>query len=854
MSLKEYKGKRDFRRSPEPKGKTSQTPGQQFVVQKHAASRLHYDFRLELDGVLKSWAVPKGPSLNPSTKALAVQVEDHPLDYAGFEGVIPKGEYGGGTVMVWDRGTWEPEGDAAKQLRAGKLKFQLHGEKLNGGWSLVRMAGRAGEGGKNWLLIKQRDKAARARGISAARDAESVLSGRSMDEIASDADRVWQSNRSTNGASGKTTTKNKRAADKSLQAIAAKLSGARKSPWPRKFKPQLATLASEIPSGDGWLHELKFDGYRLLAMIHDGRVRLVTRNGNDWTHRFRATEKALAGLPVTSTILDGEIVSLNDEGVSDFQQLQNVMKRGDDAALVYYLFDIPYFEGYDLTQVALSDRKALLARVMSSAGTDKNGIIRYSDHIQGKGDEVFAHACRSSLEGIISKKANSAYEQQRAATWLKIKCLKRQEFIICGYTRPSGSRVGFGALILGYYEGKKLQYAGRVGTGFTRQSLRDLKAELKRRHADSSPFSGTLKREHSRGVIWVRPELVCEIEFTEWTDDGLLRHPSFQGLREDKPPEQIRRELPKPISQLQTSAKSQNTTKAMTQNDGEATIAGVRITNPGRIVYPEQGLTKLQLAEFYESIADWILPFIQNRPLTLVRCPSGSTGKCFYQKHLTDSLPDALRGVMVQERGKKSEYVVLDDLTGLISLVQMGVLEIHPWLASAKELEKPDRIIFDLDPDPGVGWDRVVAAAREVRKRIERHNLQTFVQTSGGKGLHVVIPLKPKKSWDEVKAFAKSVAQAMAHDDPSAYIATASKAKRKGKIFIDYLRNSRGATAVSPYSTRARTGAPVATPLRWEELSKIDAANHYTVANLPRRLSALTENPWKDFFFTRQSL
>jgi bifunctional non-homologous end joining protein LigD len=577
MSLKEYKRKRNFKKTPEPSGNAGKNaPGRQFVIQKHAARRLHYDFRLELDGTLKSWAVPKGPSLDPGVKALAVEVEDHPLEYATFEGVIPQGEYGGGTVMVWDRGTWEPEVDAAEGLKQGKLKFRLHGEKLSGSWALVRMARRAGEDRSNWLLIKHRDEAARpdAKSDILARKPRSVLSGRTMDEIASDADRVWSSNGKSaaksrdkkaarkqvsnskrqprNGATKKAAARksNSPLNDKDL----ANLPGARRGKQPVEFRPQLATLASGVPGGDGWLHELKFDGYRALAFIENGKVRLISRNGNDWTDRFQAVADALAQLPIKNAILDGEVVSLDEGGLSNFQQLQNQLQRGDDDSLVIYLFDLPHCEGYDLTQTPLVERKEVLARLVLSANPKNEGTLRYSDHIQGQGETVLQHACRSAMEGVVCKRADSTYQGARSSSWVKVKCLKEQEFVIAGYTKPEGSRLGFGALLLGYYNEKgELVYAGKVGTGFTTQSLRELAAELKKRRTDSSPYAAPPKGIRRRGIMWVKPELVAQVQFGEWTSDGRLRQPSFQGLRDDKPPSKISREMPKSPAALQDS-------------------------------------------------------------------------------------------------------------------------------------------------------------------------------------------------------------------------------------------------------------------------------------------------------------
>jgi bifunctional non-homologous end joining protein LigD len=898
MGLKEYKHKRNFKKTPEPAGRNVKAGrGRHFVVQKHDASRLHYDFRLEHDGVLKSWAVPKGPSLDPSVKSLAVQVEDHPLEYAKFEGIIPQGEYGGGTVMVWDRGTWEPEADADKGLKSGKLKFTLHGKKLHGSWSLVRMSGRAGEDGKNWLLIKHRDAAAKsATQVDILKQEPlSVLSNRDLDEIAADADATWSSKtkRSGNGKP-KSSTKSKvrkvkttrRAVKKKRNAAPlaaselAKLPYARRAAQPKEFGPQLATLTNQVPEGDGWLHELKFDGYRILAHIEGARkVRLISRNGKDWTARFRVVADAISDLPLKAGLLDGEVVALDNGGVSNFQRLQNSLKTGNDASLVYYVFDAPYLDGYDLTNVPLLQRKEVLARVVHSAHPKNDGRVRYSDHIEGHGAHVLQRACQSGMEGIIAKRAEGVYHQFRTPDWLKIKCTKQQEFVIGGYTKPEGSRIGFGALLLGYYANGELIYAGRVGTGFTQQSLKQLAAELKKRTLVESPFTNPPTGAERRGVTWVKPELVGEVEFTEWTSDGRLRHPSFCGLREDKPAKAVIRENPKVIGTSPRShshngraqkgsaimrTTSKKSIKTASRNllskrssavaaDG-VSVAGVRLTHPDRVLYAEDKITKRDLAEYYERVADWILPYVAGRPLTLVRCPEGYMGECFFQKHLTGSLPDAIRGVMVDVKGKQEEYVAIDDVAGLVGLVQMGVLELHPWPAREDNLDRPDMLVFDLDPGEGTTWKDVVAGARELRERLEAAGLTTFLRTSGGKGLHVVVPLARRNSWDEFKAFAKSVADTMTRDAPERYIATMSKAKRRGKLFIDYLRNQRGATAIASYSTRRRRGAPVATPIGWDELSSRTRPDKFTIENLPKRLNKLKKDPWADFFKTRQTI
>jgi len=911
MSLKEYQRKRDFRKTPEPAPKVkSSGKGLQFVVQKHAASRLHYDFRLELDGTLKSWAVPKGPSLDPSVKALAVHVEDHPLDYAGFEGVIPQGQYGGGTVMVWDRGTWEPEGEnPSAAYRQGKLKFRLHGEKLKGSWALVRMGGRAGEGGKNWLLIKHDDKAARrtADFDVTVKKAKSVVSKRTIEQIAAAEDRVWQSDRGVDGdhrkngaATARRTAKKaalkkiakkavamkspaktragakrikkkvKRAARPVSAKDAAALPGARPARQPHAFKPQLATLSTEAPQGDRWVHELKFDGYRMLAVFRDGKVRLITRRGNDWTQRFKSVADALEELPITQAILDGEVVSLDEKGISNFQKLQNQLKRGDVQSLAFYLFDVPHFEGYDLTDTPLIERKNFLQRILAAHGDPSSGTLRYSEHIEGEGMTVWKEACHGALEGIISKRVDSKYQQARSPAWLKTKCTRRQEFVIGGFTAPSGARTHFGALLLGYYDDGKLIYAGKVGTGFTAQSLGDVYRELKPRKFDAPPFANPPRGYDARGVTWVRPELVAEVEFSEWTADGQLRIPSFQGLRDDKPPLQIVREEPKIMPANATATSTRRQAAAKPSSDGksaskparrrarptteEAVVAGIRISSPEDVVYPGYGVTKLDLARYYESVADWVLPYLERRPLTLVRCPQGQSRRCFFQKHMGGAMPKAVHGVKIKEKAGTDTYLAVRDIAGVIALVQFRVLEFHPWPAREDKIERPDMLVFDLDPGEGLDWKAVVQGAKDARDCLEALGLQTFLRTSGGKGLHVCAPLARRNTWDELKEFAHGVADTMVRAAPDRYTANMSKAKRRGKIFVDYLRNQRGATAVASYSTRARTGAPIAVPLAWDELSIKLKPDKYTVENIHKRLTRGFKDPWKDFFQVKQSI
>lgn len=834
MSLASYRRKRNFRITPEPGGDTrgSTSPRRQYVIQHHDASRLHFDFRLELDGVLKSWAVPKGPSLDPEDRVLAVHVEDHPLDYAGFEGVIPEQQYGAGPVQIWDRGTWTPLGDPARDYQRGKLKFELHGERLHGRWSLVRMSGRAGEDGKNWLLIKSRDKAAMpGDGHRLAQETlTSIVSGRTLPQIAAQPDRLWQGG----GA--------QEIEPEGLALPAA----ARSQSLPKEFRPQLATLVSDPPAGDEWLHELKYDGYRLLARC-DEQVRLLTRNGNDWTDRFPKIARAVAELGVRGTLLDGELVMLDQRGATDFGALQNSLNNGRDDDLAYYVFDLPYVEGHDLTDATQLERKTVLKQLLERV--PDGGAIRYSDHIRGQGRDVVAQACRLGLEGIVSKRAEAPYRQRRSRNWVKSKCLKRQEFVVVGWTDPSGSRSHFGALLLAYYDEGELVYSGRVGTGFDRQTLEELGTRLADFEQTESPLAHRRQSVRGAEIHWVAPELVVEVEFTDWTADGLLRHPAFQGLREDKPPKSVRREAPMSPQKL-TPAKRQ---KARPAKD-DARVAGIHISSPDRVVYPEQGITKRVLAEYYADIADYMLPYVAHRPLTVVRCPQGRQQKCFYQKHATEGLPEAVGQVTIQENDDAAQYITIDDASGLVALVQMGALEFHPWGSRNDRLEKPDTLIFDLDPGPDAPWGLVVAGAQEIRSRLSRAGLESYVRTSGGKGLHVVAPLTRRQSWDVLKQFARQLAESIARDAPEQFVATASKAVRHGKVYIDYLRNSRGATAVANYSTRARAGAPVAAPLSWQELSAGVSPDQYRVNNLRTRFDALKADPWEGYHEQRQSI
>jgi bifunctional non-homologous end joining protein LigD len=893
--LDEYRRKRDFRRTPEPAGQSrgrAKGAGGSFVVHKHAAQRLHYDLRLEQDGVLRSWAVPKGPEIDPGEKRLAVEVEDHPLEYGEFEGVIPKGEYGGGTVMLWDRGRWRP----LHEPEEDRIEFVLEGQKLSGSWTLVRMSGERSDGGKNWLLIRHKlDKATGKRAVrhdparngkaraEEAAEERSVVSGRTMKQIASDRDAVWTSE----GLQGEVPG--------AKRPEAGSVAGARKHTLTEEPEPQLATLVDEAPGGDGWLHEIKFDGYRILARIErkregrDEEVTLISRNGKDWTGRFPEIAALLAGLPGDEALLDGEVVAFEPDGSSSFRRLQEALSAERTDRLVYQAFDLLHLDGYDLSRSLQAERKRALERLLAGAGFGASGTVRFTDHLTGKGPAFLERVCGLGLEGIISKRRDAPYRGGRGRAWLKVKCTRHEELLVGGFTEPAGSRSGFGALLLGAYDEEgRLVYTGKVGTGFGERQLRDLHARLRELEVDEPPFDPA---PPGRGVHWVEPQLVAEVEFSEWTRDGALRHPSFRGLREDKDPSEI--VLPaearagtaagaEPGPATGAAAKDRRKVQGVAKGGAakggaegaggksgwkrqvrpgagrpgkdEAVVAGVRLSSPDRVLFPEQGVTKLALAEYYEDIEEWILPFLRERPLSLVRCPQGRADGCFFQKHPTEEMAPEVPRIEIEESDGPAPYLYIGSLPDVIAMVQQGVLELHVWGSRVDDVEHPDILVFDLDPSPEVPWSEMLRVARELRERLQELGLESFVRTTGGKGLHLVVPLVPKLAWDEAKEFAQAVAQAHQQDDRSRITTNMSKAKRRGKIFLDYLRNGRGATAIASYSTRARPRAPVATPVRWDELGGALRPDRYDVDNLRRRLAALRSDPWEGFDDSRRAI
>ena len=780
-SLDLYRAKRDFARTTEPTGAKLPTSGKGFVVQKHAASRLHYDFRLELDGVLVSWAVTRGPSANPDDKRLAVRTEDHPLDYARFEGLIPKGEYGGGTVMLWDNGIWEPiEGkDPRKTLPEGHLHFILHGRRMQGEWILFRLKPRAKERGENWILRKVNDSFAGGSDDLISHHLTSIDSGRTMDEI----------------AAGKPVSESK--------ASNAKDSG------PPPFQPvQLATLVDHVPAGDRWLHELKYDGYRTLLAISGDNGRAYTRSGLDWSDRFAGLIADATKLGAESALIDGEAVVILPDGRTSFQGLQAALKD-DPGQIDYMAFDLLALNGEDLTGRPLLERKEMLAKLIG----DGVGHIRYSDHIVGRGEQLFERFCSAGLEGVISKRVDARYAGTRSGSWVKTKCIRRQEFVIVGWL-PSDKRRGSRSLLLGVHDKGTLRFAGKVGTGFSADEMERL-LKLMAPLAQKTP-TVEAPRAAVREARWITPKLVVEVAFAEFTDEGVLRHSSYLGLREDKKPEAVVLEIEAPVARV-------------TQ---PTSTSGVKISNRDRVIFPEGKLTKGELADYYEAVADIMLPWAGSRPISLVRCPQGRDKKCFFQKHDAGSFGDDVKQVGILEKdGHEEPYLFVDAPAGLLTCVQMGTIEFHGWGARIGDVEKPDRLVFDLDPDEGLAFKDVVSAAVHLQDVLAQMGLVTFPMVTGGKGVHVIAPLTPSAEWPQVKDFAHRFATALSQADPDRFTAALAKAKRTGKIFIDYLRNQRGATAVMPYSARSRPFAPIAVPLSWEELRTLDGPDHWHIGD-----------------------
>ena len=875
--LARYRSMRDFHVTAEPSGggktKPRVTGALPFVIQKHAASHLHYDFRLGWNGVLKSWAVAKGPSYFPGDRRLAVQVEDHPMEYGGFEGIIPAGQYGGGTVMVWDQGTWTPQPgyeNVDAGLRDGSLKFVMHGTKMKGKWTLVRMGGKAANERKpNWLLIKEHDDLERGKDDPCVTEdsPNSVVTGRSIEEIAQQEDHVWNSKETARGEAWyRQEPRAKAAAVVARPPPDAKLGldlkGLPKEAQPSFVKPQLALEATSPPDSGGWLHELKLDGYRIQARKDGAKVQMLTRSGLDWTHRIPAVAEAVGALPVAKITLDGEVVVLGPDGTTNFADLQAAFQEGAKKPLTYFCFDLLHVEGRNPRELELRKRKALLAEVLE--GQDE--IVRFSEHLETGGLEMFHKACELHAEGIISKRAAGKYVSGRSGDWLKSKCLREQEFVIGGYTFSSDGDDRVGSLLIGYYREGKLVYAGRTGTGFTQKMRRMLKTQLHALEVERAAFA-TVPGDARRGAIWVKPALVAQVRFATWTADDLVRQAAFLGLREDKAAKDVRREeatvAPRPkgsgVWDSPASTVAAKTVKApgSTPKKAAATASSVpvRLTHPEKVLDTETGLTKRELAEYYWAVASRMLPHIEGRPLSLVRCPEGSGKPCFFQKHVNHMLPPGIGGVDVPDKktGKVEQYITLDTTEALAGLAQMGVLEVHPWGSRNDDLEHPDRLIFDLDPDETLPWSAVTDAADEVRSRLKKAGLTTFLKTTGGKGLHIVAPIAAENSWAEIKQLAHDFVLAMERKNPSLYLTKMTKAARKGKIYLDYLRNERGATAVAPYSPRARMGAPVSLPMPWKDL-QLPKRPVFHVKEFDEWKSRLSTDPWKAMLGLRQSV
>jgi bifunctional non-homologous end joining protein LigD len=906
--LKTYREKRNFAETQEPSGEAAAAKGEglAFVIQKHDATRLHYDFRVEWEGVLKSWAVTRGPSYDTSDKRLAVRTEDHPMDYGDFEGTIPKGSYGGGTVMLWDRGTWEPQGDAAAELEAGNLKMILHGEKLKGKWALIRMKPRPGEKRENWLLIKEKDELADP-GHDVLKEDKSVKTGRSLDEIAAGHEEwtrktVSPADAEAARAIAKAGSKKKPGAKAKPEktdeteepALAAKPKAARKAgsklsaepdqlaePAPAKatgkrtakpakgmarstkvpeFRPlQLATLVDAAPSGGDWLNEMKYDGYRILIAIGGGKAKIYTRNALDWTDRFAFLLPAIAELPCDSAVIDGELVAFDADGKTDFSTLQQHLKDG--GALACFCFDLLMLDGVEMEAKPLTERKQALEALLKG---HEQPVLLYSEHVAGSGPAMLRQICAAGHEGIIAKRADAPYRAGRSTGWVKAKCTKRQEFVIGGFSPSDKKGRAFSSILIGVNEDGKFLYRGRVGSGFDDDALEDLAKRFKTIARDKSAFAD-LPRPIARTSKYVEPKLVAEIDFAEFTADGQVRHGVFKGLREDKPAEAVVDEKAKPTKKLAAAAAV--ATETASEKPPEAPreavsrgakavvtkVAGITLSHPERVVFASQAVTKLDLAEYYEAVSERMLTYAGGRPLSLVRCPGGRQKACFFQKHDSGGFPDGIKKIPIAEKdGGTADYLYVDDAAGLVAAVQMNTLEFHIWGADIRDVEKPERIVFDFDPDESLTFADVKSAAFDMRDRLKALGLESFALVTGGKGVHVVVPLSRKQAWPEVKGFARDMAYLLEREEPTRFVATMSKAKRKGRIFVDWLRNERGSTAVAPFSTRSRENAPVAVPVGWDELQELEAANLFHPKDVLARLAE--PDPWAGYADVKQSL
>ncbi|MGJ7506025.1 DNA ligase D [Variovorax sp. GT1P44] len=830
--LERYWSKRDFAITSEPRGerKAGKSRALSFVIQKHAASRLHYDFRLELDGVLLSWALPKGPSFDPSEKRMAIHVEDHPLSYGSFEGTIPPKQYGAGTVIVWDNGTWEPVGDPRDGLAKGKLLFHLHGQKLAGLWELVKIA-KGGERQEPWILFKKRDGFARPK---AEYDVVSAL----PDSVI--AKPLKKASASAEAISTSRKPRRKVQADKGLP-------GAVTAPLPAKMDPQLATLATGVPASGDWIYEIKFDGYRLMTRIQDGKATLVTRGGHDWSAKMPTLARELEQLGVRSAWLDGEIVVLDEKGLPKFNALQNAFDRkASTEQIVYFLFDLPYFEGYDLREAPLGARRQLLEEFLKERGTDR---IRFSAAFDADPASILASAQRIGLEGVIAKRTDAPYASRRTEAWLKLKCQLRQEFVIAGYTDRAGSPSQIGSLLLGVHAPNgDLVSVGSVGTGWDAKEAASLKKRLSKIEADRAPFAagvakpGRWSKRAAGSERWVVPSQVAEVAFSDWTPDEQIRHASYVALRIDKPAGAIVRETATQIG------------AGPIKTAGKSAVGGIKVSNADRVIDPGSGLTKLDLVRYYESIAEWMLPHLKGRPCSLVRGPSGIQGQLFFQKHDEKISIPGIKELDPALWPGHGALLEVGSAQAMASAAQMNVIEFHTWNSTAKAIDKPDRMIFDLDPGEGTSWQHVQDAAVLVRALLSELGLEAWLKTSGGKGLHVVVPLAPRFDYETVKGFSQAIVQHLARAIPTRFVAKSGPSNRMGKLFVDYLRNGHGATTAAAFSARARAGLGVSMPVSWDDLGKLKSGSQWTIATAREHLSFQMEDPWKGYWAKKQSL
>lgn len=838
--LSRYNEKRDFAVTAEPPGKLGKNKAKnlRFVIQLHEATRTHYDFRLEWDGVMKSWAVTRGPSYDPADKRLAVRTEDHPIAYNKFEGVIPLNQYGAGPVMIWDEGRWIPDDDPVKMEKKGHITFHIEGTRMHGHWHLVRMQGR--EKRENWLLIKGKDEHILSKADNdkfLTRENTSAVSGRTMAEIIAESGLPIKTRKGT----AKKVTSKKDAGKKQSKKSKIKLPDLMEA----YQAPELATLVDAPPSNSDWVHEIKYDGYRLMAFVAAGEVVLRTRGSQDWTHKFRPLAEALAQLRIENGVFDLEACVVDETGRTDFSALQKALSEQAAERIEGWVFDVLYLNGQDHTKKPLLERKDTLKEALRDAGP----ALHYSEHVESTAN-ILTQACKIGAEGLVSKRKDSLYAARRTTDWVKSKCGLEQEFVIGGFMPAKDYSKAVGALLLGYYKDGSLVYAGKVGTGFTAKVAKDIYTHLSSLQTKDSPFKEKIERGR-RDYIFVKPQKMCEISFMEWTADGHIRHGSFKGLREDKDPRSVREEIPVHVSDSKPKKK---TARGKPVSDTPAVIRGVTISHPEREVFPGTGLTKLDVARYYDMVAPVMLPFARERLISLLRCTGGIGGECFFQRNPMKGMGPGIYGYKLTHKGSPHEYLYIKDEAGLIQLVQMGALEFHGWQSRVSEQGKPNQIIFDLDPDPSVPFEAVRLAAEDIRARLKKLDLVSFPRLSGGKGVHVVVPIEPDHNQDEVKEFARRFAEAMATEMPDVYVANMSKKRREGRIFIDFFRNDFSATAIVPFSVRAREGAPVAWPLTWTDLRKTNSASTYHLNEVTSAMVKKAEKICKEFLSTRQRL